>query len=207
VEITLSMTAGELGQIIGLSTAIVVSLILGVRALRQTKELQDTQLKHSEEARQREHKQRILDEIIAWAVDTSNSYARIESEQLRDEPMDKIMYVTNMKNSFTLLQNRAKYVGQVASKIDSTLGDAITMVLELLSQRITLMFQSIALGSTSIEESNRVTEILLGKESDTTGLSEDALNQIALARNAHSLNEALASIISKAVDMKMKLAR
>jgi hypothetical protein len=67
------MTIGEIGQIVGLSTAVIVSLILGVKALRQTKELQDRQLKHSEEARQREYKQRMLDEIIAWAVDVSNS--------------------------------------------------------------------------------------------------------------------------------------
>jgi hypothetical protein len=202
------MTIGEIGQIVGLSTAVIVSLILGVKALRQTKELQDRQLKHSEEARQREYKQRMLDEIIAWAVDVSNSYAvRPDDSEDYRAGRGRIAYVSNLEYRFKLLENRSRYIRLVANRIDSTLGDIVLEVLGLMEELKRLSWVSVSGGSFPPQETERVAAIIIGKETDTTGLSEGALNALSRFRSAVSLNSALDRIIGKAVDIKMQSIR
>jgi hypothetical protein len=207
MEIIHSMTAGELGQIIGLSGAIVASLILGVKALQQTRNLQEKQLKHSEEAQQREYKQRILDEIIAWAVDVSNSYSIIRSEDAKDDPISRIDCAENTSNRLKLLENRGRYIKLAATSIDESLGDIVLEVLKLVEGRKKLLWESVSAGSFRLDEAERVTAIGLGKESDTTGLSKGALNSLALGNNARSLSDTLDRIIGKAVDIKMQSTR
>ena len=114
------MTIGEIGQIAGLSTAVVISLILGVRALRQTKELQEKQFKHEEELRLREQRQKLFDEIIDWAIDITRvgttrtiadmSYAHLGYELHAVE----LMYFETLRYEFQEVYSRSDYVAIIA---------------------------------------------------------------------------------------------
>jgi len=52
--------------------SVVVALVIGIIALRQTKNLEKRRLECEEEIRQREHRQRMLNEVIDWATEMSN---------------------------------------------------------------------------------------------------------------------------------------
>lgn len=72
MQITWDMTAGEVGQIIAVSTAVIVSLVIGIRSIRQTRQLQKNDFKRNEEIRRKEYRKNLLDDIIKWAIEASN---------------------------------------------------------------------------------------------------------------------------------------
>lgn len=61
----------ELGNWI-LIAAVVISLVLGVTNIIQTRKIQDKQFKHTKELRAEEYKSKVLKEIRQWAVEVLN---------------------------------------------------------------------------------------------------------------------------------------
>ncbi len=66
------METYQIAQVVGLYGAVAASLIISVRASRQAKALQEKQFKKEEEARQREQRQMLLNEIMEWALDLTS---------------------------------------------------------------------------------------------------------------------------------------
>jgi len=135
------MTIGEIGQIAGLSTAVVVSLILGVKALRRTKELQEEQFKREDEMRKREHRQKLLDEIIEWAIDISKCGLEVELQSqfapttegylaLRDR-------MVQFQNAFKVLLRKSKYIKSIVLPSWRVLNSTIKELQKQLDSHIT----------------------------------------------------------------------
>ena len=101
------MTIGEIGQIAGLSTAVVVSLIIGVKALKQTKDLKD-----------KEHRQKLLDEIINWA-----------NEIAAASPLEPKVGTKEDLAQYLTFNTKSEYVEEVATTFEdelvSKVGDVI----------------------------------------------------------------------------------
>jgi len=189
------MTSAEIGQMVGLWAGVVLALVFSVINLRQTKKLQE-----------KEHRQKLLDEIIDWAVEISNSCrVTFDDYDVEDTVSGRLAYANKLGYRNKLLENRGRYIKAVANRIDSTLDSAVKEVMVIISERKGLECEMARLNaSLTLEEANQVEEICSCREGDTTGLSAGALNILALHRNYGSLNNVLDRIIEKAVDIKMQ---
>lgn len=127
------MTAGEIAQIAGLTTAVTVSLVLGVKSLRQTRDLQRRHFRHLEVVRQRELRQKMLDEIIDWSTDIIAVANSIDVPNLCIEDLYaedsgiKLDYVdTHLFTATRDIVARMEYIKQIIP----IFGDELTSLLE-----------------------------------------------------------------------------
>jgi hypothetical protein len=196
------MTIGEIGQIAGLSVAVVVSLILGVMALRQTKRLQDNQFEHEDEIRKRELKQKRLDEIIEWArevLECGTSVRRTaQLKDILDMAKSKSRYllfrlaeVADLQNNFVYVMHRSPYVLKVAEGIEN---DDVYNAVELVRKFL------IAHDDT-LDELRKVLS-KKPEEYDETEHDKANENTMILVSNVRASAQ---SLIAKVTDAKIKL--
>lgn len=129
------MTVGEIGQIIAVSTAVIVSLLLGIRSLRQTRYIQEN-----------ERKQRLLNEIIKWASDVMScdkSEYLVDVLKAKDfESASKFMYsdVSRIKGEYITIGARSLYAAGVAEALrEKKLYSAISHLIGNVTEEIKLL--------------------------------------------------------------------
>lgn len=178
------MTIGEIGQIAGLSTAVVVSLILGVKALRQTRDLQD-----------RERRQMLLNEIVEWAIAVLQCGTPSSPKDLIDLPVEKVRawFHTQMiegRNRYLAQAARAVYIIQIGSSFKETkLSEQIVTASKNLSKYIE-RFNALLLTSDS-------DDTLEGKTKAQNSFSE-------LLKEESELRRSLVDVVSEAVRVMTK---
>ena len=127
------ITAGELGQIIGVSAGIGLSLYFSFRALNQTKVLQE-----------KEHRQKLLNEIIEWASNIAVSASGFISDISTKEEL----------NAYLALHTKSEYVKSIAGSFDDKMSSSINNVVFYVRVGGKLIFDTLKL--TSIEQQLKV---------------------------------------------------
>ena len=151
MNVAWNMTIGEIGQIAALTTAIAISLYFGVKSLRHTKDLQEKQFKHDEEIRKREDRQKLLDEIIQWAIDISKCGLEVELpskfERTPQGYLDFRNRMTQLQNVLRALLRKSKYISAVVlpswqvlniiiKELQTQLDDHVTQINEYIEGNI-----------------------------------------------------------------------
>lgn len=140
MEITWNMTIGEIGQIAALSTAIVISLYLGVRSLRQTKSLQERHIKQT-------RRQELINEIINWANDVIECGSTIElpatPEEIKMTRHLRRIQATKLLLKFQTINSRSEYIRDVALVFSEDLANAVTLVANGLTKIAELIHERI----------------------------------------------------------------
>ena len=124
MNITWEMTAGELGQIIGLSTGIVFSLIFSCKALSQTKALKD-----------KEYRQKLLNEIIDWASDIAAITNEFTFELNNREELTE--YLT--------FNTKSEYVKEIARGFGDNIISSVDKVVLYIREGSKLIFNTLQL--------------------------------------------------------------
>ena len=115
-------------------TAIIIALIIGVRSLVQTKNIQ-----------KREQKQRLLNEIIEWAIDV---YKRpfekdfrtiVDATDINKLQLFVYEHVVAVKEGYQAMTGRIPYISEIARDFEQGLQKAVEELLKDLKAHIELL--------------------------------------------------------------------
>jgi len=116
-----------------LIASVLVALGIGVRSIRQTKELQERQLNEAEQARRTDRRHKALDETITWALDCAQSCylpmdvtAAVTAEERSRQDTFLDATLTTFGLTLVSLMARADYIDLLAiSHFSEGLQDAV----------------------------------------------------------------------------------
>jgi hypothetical protein len=108
--------------------AIVVSLVIGLLSLWQTRRLQNKQFEREDEIRTKEHRQKLLDEIISWAREVLECGRSAPTTDRLKDILDistseskyllyRLAEVVDLHESFASMLRRSPYILKVAEGI------------------------------------------------------------------------------------------
>ena len=196
---------------ITLGAAILVgggTLFLGImawRAIRQTRSIQKA-----------ERRERVLNEIIQWAVDVSARMSPIDMlknpEWLLGTKLDteetfrfvQIYGCLDLMSQYSVSQLRGEYISQIASRIRNDLGGAVDDLINKIEEHLKLLLGG-AEHTVELEEYGTLIDIIFkGKSELRAGLSEDAKHQVAIFDDRVELNNSATRVIEIAVEIKTK---
>jgi len=177
--------------------AVFVALGIGVASILHTQSMQ-----------KRERKERLLNEIIEWALEVSScssiSFLTKYSE-IKNMWEYNIMAASDLVDKYDNLEKQSEYISRIALKLEDSLGNAVGEVVSNIKERQILLTKSMGVKPTfDVNEMQRVLDILSGKAQTSDGLSEHAKIEIALANNAKALNKSVNNVIEEAVKIKTR---
>ena len=158
----------------------------------------------------RERKERLLNEIIEWALDISNCKGNpfhTESDKIRDEWSAKIVDTFSLEERFYDLENRGKYIQQIALKLEKGLGSAVGEVMSDIKGRRMQLIDSMGTRPThdlDMDEMRKIIDIQSGKVETLDGLSEHAKKKLALGKSAGKLRKSVSKLIEEATEIKTR---
>lgn len=137
--------------------AVIVALGIGVASIVQTQKLQ-----------RRERRERLLKEIISWALDVSKCYAPIDTTtmaNIKDEESDRRIlpaHLSELSNRCQEMILRGNYMSNIAlkSKFGRELQQTIKTLITQLQERIELLkrcFNAVQVGDNEFAEANNDT--------------------------------------------------
>jgi len=106
--------------------AIIVSLVIGLKSLNQTKNIQKRQSRHT-----------LLKEIVEWATDVGgwrSEYKNATKDMLlgikdkREQQLFLFAHIAGIKESFMGMRVRSQYISEVARIFDQGLQEAVGML-------------------------------------------------------------------------------
>jgi len=105
--------------------AIIVSLVIGLKSLHQTKNIQKRQSRHT-----------LLKEIVEWATDVGDwrsDYKNVAKDMLgikdkRKQQLFLYAHIVEIKESFMGMRGRNQYISEVARIFDQSLQEAVGML-------------------------------------------------------------------------------
>lgn len=173
--------------------AVIVALGIGVASLVQTKRLQ-----------KRERKERLLNEIIEWAIEVSNCGQVAKYAETKNETEYVIVTASDL-DAFNSLENRGRYISKISLKLEQDLGNAVAEVMSIINERKLLLVKSMPHGSLACsEEVRKALDILSGKTKMSDDISQATKITVALGNNATALNKSINKVIEKASEIKTK---
>jgi hypothetical protein len=183
MEVIYSMTAGELGQIIGLSVGIGLSLYWSYKALQQTRDL-----------RQSEYRHRLLKEIIDWSIEILELGKRTEVKSMiyvEKNKERKYAELTNVEIQQYLIavKGRGTYIQEIAKKFWANL---LKDVIKLLNDVEELIQCRILLGE-ALEDENRPGTIGIFKDETESVVKQ----QKAITKSAQVLMKNTVNVLEK----------
>lgn len=128
----------EAGDMI-LVVAVIVSLVIGILSLRQTKNIQDKQIRHVEETRLKEHRQKLINEIIAWATEVGKcglgrDFSIIGMADAKNPLLYFSNYIADLAAAYEAINVRSRYIQSVTSNFKHGLkNDTDELVIKLKS--------------------------------------------------------------------------
>ena len=194
------MATSDLLYLIAVISGGVGTFCLGIIAwlnIRQTKNIQKA-----------ERRERLLNEIIEWALEVSSCSSistATKYAEIKDIIEHRIMVHSDLMGRYVSLEKQGEYIKQIAFRLDQGLNNAVEEVITNMRERELLLAASIANPPLDLEEMQKVTDILSGKNVEIfETLSDEAKKEVTLGKNAGKLNESISKVIEEAAKIKTK---
>jgi len=169
----------EVGDWITLA-AVIVALGIGVAAILQTQSLQ-----------KKERKERLLNEIIEWAIDVTNLRSGgkgifKEIAGIADIKEVEILtqaHIIEMKESYVGMRGRNKYVSSIIRDFKQDLQQAVIKLIEDLEVYIEVLDEWWKFKCDAIEQDSIKTEEYITKDGEYTTKADEYMLQIDNSAN------------------------
>ncbi len=169
------------------------------------------------EQEKRDRKERLLNEIIEWAINCRPISTFIKYANIKNEWEYNIMTASDSLDKYRSLENRGEYISKIAGKLGEDLGNAVEKVLTNIKERHILLVKSMAVkpaveigkvketAENLLSEVEKLRQYLSNKNQSTwDSLSEEAKASFVLGENTGALNKSVSKVIEKAVEIKTK---
>jgi len=193
-------------------TAFVTLLVVYTtfNATKQSNLREETRSKDEIEKENRARKERLLNEIIEWALEVSFT-SRYVSDVTWDSKASWSEFHLRSGSEITPklenLRNRGEYIKQVSLTIDKDLGNVIDELIGNIEERRTLFLEEMKFSSPPSEgEMKEALDAFEGRDvKDLENFSPQGKNAIALGMNNWILNRNSYKVIEKATEIKTDL--
>ena len=117
-------------------TAVIVALGIGVASILHTQSMQ-----------KKERRERLLNEIIEWAIDISRSHPEEihrDIARIREEAKEQEFLAANIRiimDSLVGMRGRNQYTGSIARKVDKTLKESVDKLIKEMESYIALLYE------------------------------------------------------------------
>ncbi len=157
-------------------------------------------------AQQREHRQRLVDEVLNWAMEAGSCRAyTYPVEYLEGHDDSRFFIAHDLISSLKIIEDRGEYISRIAQYLDKDLYGGVQEVASRLREREVLLARAAAIEPAAVPEETRQTlETLEKRVSVMDGLGQAARNQVLFSQNAAELHVAVNVVIKRGVELKTR---
>lgn len=160
----------EVGDWITLG-AVIVALGIGVASILHTQSIQ-----------KKERRERLLNEIIEWAIDISRSRPEEiyrDIARIREEAKEQEFLAANIRiimDSLVGMRGRNQYTSSIARKVDKTLKESVDKLINEMESYIALLYEWETIIVSAVDRSTAVNNT---EEFDKAEYKEDFIKELA----------------------------
>lgn len=160
------------------------------------------------QAQGREHRQRLIDEVINWAINAGNCRAyEYPVEYLGKHDELKFFIAHDLISGLKIIEDHGEYISRISKYLDKELSGGVQDVINRIKEREFLLAKAAAIEPVVVpEEVPKTLETLERRVSVMDSLGQAAKSQVLFSQNAGELRLAVNTVIKRGVELKTRYA-